>query len=492
MPINPHPATNLPRRRFLKWTAAGIAACAAATPPSTAAPSIRTSRTRTARDPGSARNIIFMVSDGMSQGTLSLADMFRRQHEQRSSEWLALFARDGIRRALYSTRAADSLVVDSAAAGSCWGCGHRVNNGALNITPDGVQRLPLLVHAAQSGKATGVVTTTRVTHATPASFVVNCARRDWEGPIAAQLLDRRVDLVLGGGRRFFKSDLLAAHPDLTVVRDRAALLDIAPKGGRLLGLFAESHLPFVLDQPATVPSLAEMTRIALRRLDTAPNGFVIQIEGGRVDHAAHSNDAPSLIREQLAFDDAIAEVMRFIDGGRADDTLVILTTDHGNANPGLTVYGPEAQAGFDRLAKVTRSGEWFFDELNKLPEADRAGGAPGLLTIATGIEFDEVEKRYLADAVAAKRVAPFREQSKFESVVGGILANHFGIGFVSGNHTADYVEVTALGPGSETLAPTGHNADLHPLMVAALGLPPGKLLADMHEKVQFPKPPRPD
>jgi alkaline phosphatase len=501
MTVDPHPAARrqpaLKRRTFLQLGAAAVAAsglsgAARGRPIPTLTP---------ARSLGKARNLIFMVSDGMSFGTLTLADMFRRQHEGRASHWVSLFGQPGVRRGLYATHAANSLVTDSAASGTAWGCGHRVNNGTINISPDGVQRLPLLVQAAQYGKATGLATTTRLTHATPASFIANIPRRDWEKPIAQQMLDRNLDIGLGGGANFFHDDMLAAATDVHVVRDRSALLEAAaaplPAGrGRLLGLFARSHLPFELDRPATVPTLAEMTRAALTFLDRKPEGFVLQIEGGRVDHAGHSNDAASIVREQLAFDDAVAEVLRYIniDGGssRRDDTLVILTSDHGNGNPGLTLYGPDGRDGFDRLARVKRSFEWLWDELHVVVPGKRSEVAPRLVTEGMGIELDEEDRAVLAAALASKRVAPFREMSKFEQVLGGLLANHFGVSFVSGNHTSDYVEVTALGPGSEDLRPTGHNTDLHDLAVQSLALGPGRLLDDMKDRIDMPAPPRPD
>lgn len=502
MPRDPHPPAPTPdaikaalrRRSFLKASAAVALAPALAGPARAGASAAAGSRGPRTVARGKARNLIFMVSDGMSVGTLTLADLYCRLHRDRPSHWLSLLSKPGVRRGLYDTASADSMVTDSAAAGSTWGCGHRVNNSVLNITPDRVQRMPLLVQAAQSGKATGLVTTTRVTHATPASFIVNCPRRDWEGPIAAQMLERPLDLAMGGGARYFSAALRDPGKGTLVVRDAAALaasLD-AQKPDRLLGLFADSHMPFVLDAPVTVPSLAAMTRAALGHLDGRRDGFVLQIEGGRVDHAAHSNDAAALISEQVAFDDALAEVLAFLDGGRRDDTLLVVTTDHGNANPGLTLYGREGREGLARLSRVTRSFEWIIDRIKAMEAGDRAARAHEVVEQATGIALDADERRILASGLAGGRTAPFRALGGFDSTLGGLLANHFGVGFVSGNHTADLVELAALGPGSEDIAPTGRNVDLHPVIVAALGLAPGEPLPDMREPAEFPAPPKPD
>lgn len=494
MPTDPHPprpAPRLERRSFLKASTLGAAALwlGLGTRP---APAVHVRRAR----PTKARNVIFMVSDGMSFGTLTLADMYRRRHHDRQSHWLGLFSRADVRRGMYATWSADSPVTDSAASGSAWGCGRHIDNSVINIAPDGEQLLPILVQARQNGKATGLVTTTRLTHATPAAFAANSPRRDWEDLIAEQLLERRVDVLLGGGARHITGGLLANHADASVVRTRAELLAAAEKAGeasgRLVGLFADSHLPFVLDRDEKVPSLAEMTRAALGRLDRHADGFVLQIEGGRVDHAAHANDAASIIAEQVEFDGAVAEALVFLDNGRRDDTLLVITSDHGNANPGLTVYGKAAREGLEKVAKVKRSFEWITDRLAGADAATARERLGPFVEEATGIRLGDTDLDIVTGPLAGRRIAAFREQNALNSALGGVLANHFGISFVSGNHTSDYVEVTALGPGSETVAPTGHNADLHRVMVSVLGLTAATLLPGMEERVTFPKRPRPE
>jgi alkaline phosphatase len=440
-----------------------------------------------------------MVADGMSLGTLTLADLHSRLHLDRESHWIAALRRPGARRALLRTESANSSVTDSSAAATCWSIGRKVRNGALNITEDGSQHVPLLVHAAQSGKATGLVSTTRITHATPAAFIANVPRRDWEGPIGRQMMERRADVLLGGGARFFPPSLLGEHADTRVIRTRDELLQnraAGPAHPRLLGLFADSHIPFALDRPAGIPTLSEMTRAALAHLGPrgGAEGFILQVEGGRIDHAAHSNDAATLIREQVEFDEAIAAALSFTEG--RDDTLVILTTDHGNANPGLTLYGREGDAAFARIAGAKHSFEWVMARLKRLPDSDaRRDQAPALLAEASGCELDPKEAAILRDALGGARTSPFLQLGAIESVMGGLLANHFGVGFVSGNHTADMVEATVIAPaaGRHTGAvpPVGHLTGLHALITSALALDPAaaRPLDDMKDRIEFPAPP---
>lgn len=420
-----------------------------------------------------AKNLIFMVSDGMSTGTLTLADMMSGHKHNRPTNWVTLWSRPGVRRAMATTYSADSWVTDSAAAGSAWGCGVHINNGSINITPTGQQRVPLLVQARQSGKAIALVTTARVTHATPASFIANAPNRDMEKAIAQQTLAREVDVVLGGGAHYFSDALLAEHKGVTVVRDRGALAGggASATGPTLLGLFHDQHVPYVLDRTDAIPSLADMTNAALVRVRSRKEGFVMQVEGGRVDHAAHNNDAASLIAEQLDFDAAIGAVLEFVRD--RNDTLVIITTDHGNANPGLTLYGDPGRKAFDRLALAKHSFDWIEGQF---AAASKAGNltvrVAEIVEAATGVALDQKERELLTPMLSSHppRIMPFATANKWTSVLGALLADHFGVAFTSPNHTSDLVEVTALGPGSERLQPFIDNTDLHGLACGALAL----------------------
>lgn len=439
-----------------------------------------------------------MVADGMSFGTLTLGELASRERRSAHSEWTKLWSRSGVRRAAMTTFSADGFVTDSAAGASAWGIGVHINNGAVNVTPEGRQLTPLFAHARQNARATGLVTTTRVTHATPAGFIANVPRRDMEDAIAEQMLERRVDVLLGGGARHFKDSMLAGAPDVSVVRDRDALLaqGVTPAAGRLLGLFAPSHIPFALERPPTVPRLAEMTRAALARLGAAPEGFVLQIEGGRVDHAAHSNDAAALVGEQLDFDDAIASVLAFVEN--RDDTLVIVTTDHGNANPGLTYYGKPGKERFAKLPRITRSFDWVDEEFARISPGKKpdlgaiSAAAPAIIAGMTDLPIPGAEIEMLQRVIRGERVMPMLEANKWSSVLGQIFAEQVGIAFTSPNHTSDMVEVTAFGPGSESLPMFVDNIDLHGLMVSALGFAPAKELPGNDEILKPVRPPKDD
>ena len=119
---------------------------------------------------GNTKNIIFLVSDGMSTGTLNMADLLMQRKFGKSSKWIELYRENKASRAFMDTASADSMVTDSAAGSSSWGGGVRVNNGSLNVGPNGEMYKPILQKFKEAGKSVGCVTTVPITHATPADF----------------------------------------------------------------------------------------------------------------------------------------------------------------------------------------------------------------------------------------------------------------------------------------------------------------------------------
>jgi alkaline phosphatase len=460
----------LSRRRFLQAGALGALALGAS-------PWTRAAR----RSAGAARNAVVLVSDGMSIGTLSLTDQFLQRRDGRGSAWLDLL-RDGVaHRGAMATDSLDSLVTDSAAAASAWGSGHRVNNRSLNVAPDGTPHRPLYDYARAAGRRTGLVTTATITHATPAGFAVNLPDRNDEQAIAAAYLAGDIELLLGGGFPFFAAERRAdgidlagrfAHRGYSVVRT-ADKLGAAPPGP-VLGLFADGHLPFEADRLATpelkaaVPSLAELTRFALARLARDDRGFLLQVEGARVDHAAHDNDLAGLLFDQIAFDDAVAVAREF--AFSRDDTLVVVCTDHGNANPGLNGDGNgyrNTNRAFDRVQQFRRTNRWVIDQLGPDVTTDRIHVA---VRTATGLTLSSEEVALLQRALRREHVDAYRVRSGALVTLGQLLANHVSVGWNGTAHTSDLVEVAAFGPGAEAFAGIYHATGLHDRIRHVTGL----------------------
>lgn len=474
------------RRRALGL--AGVAAAGLAAAPFSG-PAVHASPpTDSPRIDRKAKNVIFLVSDGMSSGTLILADLYSRTQLGRESAWSVLMRRPGFRRALQTTHSADGWVTDSAAASSAWGIGVKVENGSIGIGTDRLARVPILVHAAQNGKKTGLVTTTRVTHATPAGFSANVPRRDMERDIAIDQITRKIDVILGGGSRFFSPKVLERGKDTVIVRTAEELAKHEHAAGKpTLGLFASSHLPFVVDRESSVPGLAAMSAKALDALSKSAEGFVLQIEGGRVDHAAHSSDAWGLVREQIEFDETLAAVAAWVQ--TRDDTLLIITSDHGNANPGLTLYGKRGKDAFAKLARAKNTFEWIDGKLPPAERmADRLAAIPGLVEQATGVALGAEAVKRLAASIRGEPTEAFAANNVWSFVLGQLLANEWGVSFISPNHTSDPVELLAFGPGAEAIPTWVDNTQLHTVMVAALGLAPATPLPGFDKPVPALKP----
>lgn len=432
---------------------------------------------------GEARNVIFLVSDGMSSGTLTLADLMLRRRDGRRSHWMKLYDRAGIRRGLMDMASLDSVVPDSAAAASSWGCGYRINNRAMNWGPDGEQYTPVLKYFRDAGKSTGLVTTTRITHATPAGFAANVPQRGMEDTIAEQYLERKYDVLLGGGSRHFHKNRRGDNRDLIdefknagyhVVRNKSGLFGLPNDTRGVLGTFFDGHVPYTLDHihnaeyRENIPTLAEMTQIALNRLSKNRNGFIIQIEGGRVDHAAHGNDIGGLIYDQIAFDDAIGVAVEFAE--EHPDTLVIVTTDHGNANPGLNARGPgyrDSNVHFDRIQQFKHTNSWILGGLNR---ESGTGTIRERIGEATGLGIQAEEAILLLKALNETYEAPYTMMRRPGAVLGQIMANYTSVSWIGTVHTADYVELAAFGPGSESIGAFTKNTQLFNVMTEAAGV----------------------
>jgi alkaline phosphatase len=318
-----------------------------------------------------ARNVILFIGDGMGMSIYTAARVWQVGVSGR-------LAIDSLpHTAICSTWSWDGIVADSAPTATALLTGVKAPNDVVgqgsDAVPgiagdpasgrDGTPAMSIGEMAAGKGLATGIVTTTTVTHATPASMYAHIRNRNRESEIAAQLLaptfgNPAPDVLLGGGRHFFLPRG-AADPeypanrgqradgrDLTVEvtsrgwtyvwnGDQLAALDL-DSTDRVLGLFEPSHMQFELRRatdPGGEPSLVEMTEAAIRILSRNPRGYFLLVEGGRIDHALHGNNVEAAIAETVMFDDA---VRRALEMTSQEDTLILVTADHSHP---LTING---------------------------------------------------------------------------------------------------------------------------------------------------------
>ncbi|MGE0639278.1 MAG: alkaline phosphatase [Thermoanaerobaculia bacterium] len=411
------------------------------------------------------RAVILLVGDGLGFSQLTLARYAAGGRERRLR--LESMPVTGI----VSTWSASNFVTDSGAASTAFSSGIKTDNRYIGLDPSGARVTTIGERAAAAGWRVGYVTSTRITHATPACFYGHHDDRYDEETIAAQLLDANVDLALGGGRSFFvpfsdggarrdDRDLLArARADGWTVLERGDVLQWNGEG-RLLGLFANSHLAYDLDDRAFPaerrdPSLASLAELALDGLSRGDRPFFLMLEGGRIDHAAHDFDAAGIVAETMRFDEAVAVVLDWAE--RHPGTLVLLTADH--ATGGLAIND---SARWDDLEKRTAS-------VASLTAAIRyAGAGVGELRARTG--YDD----WTDDAVAAIRAAP--DSYSANRVLGRLLAARDGFTWSTGvtdddthGHTGEDVPLYASGPGAERFAGVLDNTEIPRRLVSLLG-----------------------
>lgn len=429
---------------------------------------------------GKAKNIIFLVADGMSIGTPTMADLLVQRKDGRGSVWMDLYRNNRAKTAMVDTASADSLVTDSAAGASAWGGGVRVKNGKLNMSAKGEKYKPILQKFKDVGKAVGCVTTVPITHATPAGFSVCMKHRNLQDQIASKYLDLRFDVMMGGGMEYFdgrkREDKKNILPDFksqkfNVVHTKAEMKSLTP-GKPTLGVFSDGGLPFTLDQQSDseltnkVPTLAEMTKKSIALMEGNNNGFVLQVEGGKVDWAAHANDASALLYDQLAFDDAVAVAIDFAQD--RDDTLVIITTDHGNANPGL-IKCDKVDQKFDKLQNMKQTNDWI---LNKIEHTDSPARVIERINYAQGITITDEEAKVILKAYTESSNGglynaynlPFKQFAE-------IMHNYISVYWSGMNHSSDFVQLAMFGVETEALKPLIKNTDLHNYMLTAAGMP---------------------
>ncbi len=428
---------------------------------------------------GQAKNVIFLVSDGMSAGTLAMTDHFVRFRDGHPSHWINMYETLPVQRGVMEMASRSSVVTDSAAAASSWGCGRRVPNGRINVDHNGEEQESILAMAKRNGLRAGLVTTATVTHATPAGFGANGRRRGDEQRFAKQYYERDYDVILGGGQRFFDASQRDDDLDLPAlfqrkgyayVTDRDGLLAQAGQQDKLLGLFSESHVPFEVDRLNTddinkVPSLAEMTKAALETFDRSGDGFIMQIEGARVDHAAHRNDISGLIYDQIAFDDAIAVALKYYEEN--PDTLIIITTDHGNGSPSLNSGGP---LGANTLGKVANFKRTIGSVMHGVHRNSSVGTIQNRFEEYAGLKLISDEVQAILNHMKGSWQHPYDLMNQAFVTTASVVANHLQVSWSTRSHTSEFVELASVGPGSEGIKPFTKNYELFDVMRKAVDI----------------------
>jgi alkaline phosphatase len=424
------------------------------------------------------KNVIYMIGDGMGVNQARAAEIYAAEVMGK-----ALAFSSFPNRTTTTTFSLSSQVTDSAAAGSALHSGYKFENGAINVLPEGDYTYTLGQAAQAAGKSVGILSTTRMTHATPASVFGHVENRDLENELAAQLVEFEPTVAMAGGSRAFLPDgvdggrredgrdLIQEMVDkgYTYVSNAEELAAIdAGETDRLLGFFNSSHMSYEVErvnQNLNEPSLASMTSKALDILSKNENGFFIMIEGGRIDHAAHAWDLKGMIDDTLAFSDAIQVALDF--QAENPDTLVIVTADHETGGFGLGRY-----TGYGSDIPVVESITCSMEYLNSLLEEDNAVD----VAEKCGISLDEADVELLAQHPANMSVED-REDiqggyafSWGHLVLSDAVSRQAQVGWTSWSHTGQPVITYAVGPHADMFEGALDNTDLPKMIGEFAGL----------------------
>ncbi len=278
---------------------------------------------------GRAKNIILFIGDGMG-----VAQLYAGMTVSHNVFSLEEFPYSG----LCKTYSADNYITDSAAGGTAIACGTKTNNGMIGVNPDSLPVMSVMEIAHKNGFATGVVSTSAITHATPASFVAHNAGRGNYEDIAKDFLSGTLDLFIGGGADHFRSrkdgtdlTLNLREQGYSVVYTLKDLMTV--KSQKIAGLLANVHMN--KESEGRDGALEEMTKKAIETLSKNKNGFVLMVEGSMIDFGGHEQNLDYVVSEMIDFDNAIGVAKDY--ASENHNTLVVVTADHETG--GLTLNG---------------------------------------------------------------------------------------------------------------------------------------------------------
>jgi alkaline phosphatase len=443
------------------------------------------------RTGGDAQNAILVIPDGAAQQQISGARYLKAWQED-SEDFPLNITPDGT--TLHIDRAEeiggmstqpddpDQLITDSGAAGTAMATGTKTYTGAISgvgteddFTPVGT----VLEAAHEAGMATGLVTTTEITHATPAVFASHVPDRGMGEEIARQYIDDgMVDVLMGGGKDHFDPEERADGEDM-IARAQEQGYQYAEtdeelagiNSGKVLGLFGSetdrsTHMSYFVDREyvddTDEPSLVEMTEKAIEILSECEDGFFLMVESGRVDHQGHAHDN-TITHEQLECDDVFGAALDFVEDDSTPETFAMQVADHetGGMSLGADAYDMDWEA----IDNIRASVEHFNDEL------EEAGYSSDIIaeTVGehTGFELTEGE---IIDVGGGQLVDVLNQRTQ--------------MGWSSDSHTAEEVPAYAHGPNADFFGRYFDNTEVPVGIAEALGLEfePGQEIDYEHQE----------
>jgi alkaline phosphatase len=398
------------------------------------------------------KNVIFMIGDGMG---VSYTSAYRYLKDDPNTKFAEGTEFDKYLVGQQSTYAEDpdENITDSASSATAMSAGVKTYNAAIGVDNDKSDVKTVLESAKEQGKATGLVATSEITHATPASFGAHDENRRNMNAIAEDYYDdlingeHKVDVLLGGGTDLFDR------------KDRNLIEEFQKDGysfastkeqlhgdnnQKILGLFAPRGLPKMIDRTEDIPSLEEMTNSAIERLNKDKDGFFLMVEGSQIDWAGHDNDIVAAMSEMEDYEKAFKAAIEF--AKKDKHTLVIATADHSTGGYSI---------GADGIYN------WF-------PEPIKAAErTPDFMAaeIANGADIEETLSNYIdleltSEEINSVKAAAVGDVTDIDNAIEEIFNKRSHTGWTTSGHTGEDVNVYAFGPSREALAGKVENTDL--------------------------------
>ncbi|URN94798.1 MAG: alkaline phosphatase [Candidatus Pristimantibacillus lignocellulolyticus] len=439
-----------------------------------------------------SKNLIVLIGDGMGPAQVSAARNYLMYNK--NINHLTLDSIYVGQATTYADRGEDGgtivsgVVTDSASAGTAFATGNKTYNAGISVSNEDVSKpFASIIEAAEvAGKATGLVTTARITHATPAVYASHVRSRDNESAIASQYLESGVDVLFGGGSSFFLSKADGGkRTDKSIITDFEAkgysyidnaseLQSLTATSGKALGLFSSSHIPYVLDRTAEIPTLAQMTTKALSILEQDEDGFTIMIEGGRIDHASHANDFPSTVQEVLDFDAAVKVALDY--AKKDGNTSVVITADHETGGLSLSrdnIY----EMNLDLWDKQVHSSEYMVSKLNAAVTIDDIKKIVKANTWITDLTDEEAKIILAGDGSSYGREGGYNQ----------VISKRLLVGWSGHGHSAVDVGVWAYGPIVEQVSGQIDNTQIAKASAQIIEVDLTTTSATMQAKYLYPK-----
>lgn len=434
------------------------------------------------------KNVILMIPDGTSLALVSTARWYQRYNDPQKPNLHI----DPYICGTVLTYSSNAPIGDSAPTTSTYMTGYPSQAGYVSTYPvadpendiipmdatKAYQPLMTVFEAARitQRKAVGLVMTCEFPHATPADCMAHSYNRSAYKWLVPQMVHNGIDVVIGGGASLLtpEQETYLQQEGYSVFRNDLDNFRNYP-GNKMWALYAEKDMAYEIDRdPAKEPSLAEMTAKAIEKLSTAEEGFVLMVEGSKIDWAAHANDAGAMIHDMLAFDEACGVALDF---ARKDgETLVVIVPDHGNSGISLgsskcPSYGKLTKDQlFGPLSSIKSSVGNLIERLKNTP----AGQLKAVFAAYTGMEITEEEYDTLLKCRDYNSSGLSDEERMYGStlskIVSGIIDRNICLGFTTGGHTGEEVFLAILDPSGNRLMGHHTNIELNHYLRRSLGL----------------------